>query len=469
MTRLKQLHLWVFAGCAALWIGWVATRPPEFHRPRAGISPASKAPGWIRARITHPPVVTSPQQVIDRLEDDPGYQNRDAHRGAAGLSFHFLIPTPKPDRFDAIRRFDPSSRAVTLPGGQETRLTRMVVAYAIGKDDLIRLRFDPHGRPDPAEIGTSPGIQVRPGQFSLTFVFALPDGVTVPDGAIAYNPETCRAWSTDVHSLPGPEVAITCRSYAWSDTPLTLAFDLNYGQLEQREIPFRTGARAIFRGLDFGILAIESGSWTMAYPAQTILECRKTGGQGSLLRLRVTSRQTWNPKFQTEFLDPNGAVLDFGTFARAGFELQNRFYALPAGASSISAIRVSAPPSIRDRVILQIPRLPGIPEPNRGVDNWFDCRIPYLEIENEEHFCQILSDAAQVDLVPSDVAYPFKQPSFPRMHDEVSIHELLAEWNRQTSGPRLSVHPELHLLHERPPWSFQETWKQWRRRLGWLP
>ncbi len=403
-------------------------------------------------------LVASPQNAFGSLKDDPGFRNADARIRDGQLKFRFQVLKPEPDRVDAVRMQEPGRFAIELGDGTEVRLAGMVTRYATGPDSAVVGSFGPDGAPR-AKNWPSDWLEHQPGEFSIAFLFEIPDGAESSDFSLAFNPATYQSWRTRVEPV-GDFLAVTCRSYAWTDTSLTLAFDLRYGDPGMAEIPFEIGARAVLPNLDFGILAIEPGTWQFNFPVQDVMDCRRVNEAGTLLRLRVGSRLTWDPTFRTRFLGPDGKPTGVIRSGGAGFELNNRFYSLTSSPDQVSAIRISTPPAIEDRLVFQIAQIPGMPAENRGVANWFDCRLPYLEIGDERQFRTVLREGAQVRMFSKDAGFLISPAEFPLTYRDVSMHRLLADWNRLSAGPNLDVEPTHFVLLPRRRWGPEEIWER---------
>ncbi len=132
---------------------------------------------------------------------------------------------------------------------------------------------------------------------------------------------------------------------------------------------------------------------------------------------------------ELDYLDDNGSVLaDTGRGSSGAFLLGG----VAEGAHRVSSIRISSFPYIR-RLVFCLPEIPGLPEENRGVQNLFDVRIPYVRIKEDWRLREFLGNVTQLEASFSQTP-PAPAGFFPLTRTNASVSELAGQYEAEFGG-----------------------------------
>ena len=102
------------------------------------------------------------------------------------------------------------------------------------------------------------------------------------------------------------------------------------------------------------------------------------------------------------------------------------------------------------RVVVSLPEIPGLPEENRGLDNLFDAKVPFLRCQYENQFQSAVQDLLQMNSSHLPLAYP--NGYFPVTFSNTTTRELFLEMSRMAPPPQqLFADAEQNRLEFRDP------------------
>lgn len=117
-------------------------------------------------------------------------------------------------------------------------------------------------------------------------------------------------------------------------------------------------------------------------------------------------------------------------------------------------------------LLFRVHDLPGLPVENYGVDNLFDAKIPFLQVDELGHLLELISINSQQSwktIEPQGgseeylTSAEFPDQYFPHVYENVTVRDLLAEYQRYSPAERIWTPTdsplEIHALM--PP---RETW-----------
>jgi len=231
---------------------------------------------------------------------------------------------------------------------------------------------------------------------------------------------------------------VGARVQIWHQSPVLVVLSLAHGPAKTNLVKAAVGATAkhdqgelrlvgIFRQIDPGwsiesATAAERLTLRLADPAQTNRPAQTTFvwygiPQASPIPLEL------------DYLDADGAVLaDRGRGSSGAFLLSG----FPEPAQKVSSVRIRSFPHIR-RLVFYLPEIPGLPEENRGVQNLFDVRIPYVRIKEDRRMREFLANVTELE--PRFSQMPSAIPGFfPFARTNILVREVAAQYKAALSG-----------------------------------
>jgi len=192
--------------------------------------------------------------------------------------------------------------------------------------------------------------------------------------------------------------------YLWHEAPVELIVDVGTGPLEEEEIPVQVGASFTIASCRYQLLHGADDANLSSYGSGSsgkkvhVEFHSSSGGQPQrrkecLLIFHATQYPVHNA-FEIEYLDSNGKKLETaGGSSGGGQIIQN----VRAQLADIHKIRVRKYRT-GHRVIIHLPRLPGLPPENRQVDNLFLVRVPILKFSRQYEQEEYLRRMTQLGL-----------------------------------------------------------------------
>jgi hypothetical protein len=121
-------------------------------------------------------------------------------------------------------------------------------------------------------------------------------------------------------------------------------------------------------------------------------------------------------------LGPKDKVLPGGGGGSSGnlFVMQ-----VQAPRESVQKARLKFFPAVK-QLVFHLPEIPGLPTENRGVQNLFKVRIPYVRVNGEYELREIIESTVQLRFGPS-VAFNPPPGYFPHVFTNQTAENLLAE------------------------------------------
>ena len=111
--------------------------------------------------------------------------------------------------------------------------------------------------------------------------------------------------------------------------------------------------------------------------------------------------------------------------------------------SEITSFKVTRFPNFR-RFIFSLPCLPGYPDQNEEITNLLDTWIPYIRFKDEFEFSQVLEKLTQmeVSIMNHGTISSRSGPFFPKEFRNVTVRDILREWNAANPQTGVRVYTE---------------------------
>jgi len=436
--------------------------------------------GSIYAEIAHEAMTTPPLRAKSstrRISLEDGITTSVDPNGKFQLTAQWVVQPGL--RFDSVVQRQPDETKVALSQGAEVELRAIGSMYAVGvepADQRFRI-YDPTGTrllgdTEMAELGIDMeqwrrSMILTPGTLR---VFAVFDGPFQRFSSPSQmTPDTYRKWSTSSIDHLGDRIYTAFEDYRWHNGGVEFVWDIAHGKLEEATAPAEAGELLTLSDCELKVVAIEPGQYLMKevrkrYGGKFAVEetTQSIGTQGCTVFVTTDSPQLWQ-------------AMDCVLLDKAGKPLRKSSHFWP-DKSRIAAVCTNAAPeevaqvkiqyrSAMDRVLFNIPKVPGVPEENIDPENLFNVRIPYLEITDSGQFAEVLAGGTQLDM---DFNYSIlDNPTFyPRTFKDVSMRQLLEEAQEINNGRRLVLDLSEYSIRQtrRPEWL--ETLCNWFESVG---
>ncbi|MEM7015686.1 MAG: hypothetical protein AAF585_29855, partial [Verrucomicrobiota bacterium] len=211
------------------------------------------------------------------------------------------------------------------------------------------------------------------------------------------------------------------------------------------------------QGLQLQILDIRAGKWRGS-------SMKADGDSGfSLTTMRIDFAAKDNTSLillpshlknvfgiEAAALDSTGKVIAGPRNIREGNVIG---HSLRADLDSIDRLQFRCAPNF-DRVIFQLPKIPGLPVANHDVDNLFDSEIPYFRPETLQQYENFIRAGAQI--VWGDRP-GLSDEDFPTEFTDASLHEILEFADTRGSDRRLVIREGVITLAPEPAWKTKIT------------
>jgi len=265
-------------------------------------------------------------------------------------------------------------------------------------------------------------------------------------GAKLYDARTQKdvnaGWSSQ--QIYGTNLMLGMNPYLWHATPVELVVDMLTGPMEEEELRPVVGES----------FTVGKSRYQLIYTADKLVQSYSLGddsrieyvqfnspagqtGQKSFLLFKITPPAILS-YFQIEYLDANGKVIEAVDGEWAGSKLVAN---LQHKLADIKAIRVRKYRS-GNRLVFQLPSLPGLPRENRQVDNLFKVRAPVLRFDESWKQADYVRRITQLETPLISVSLP--PGTYPRWFTNATPAEVLEDY-----GKVMSVKEDFHVNQEK--------------------
>ena len=243
-----------------------------------------------------------------------------------------------------------------------------------------------------------------------------------------------------------------CSVALWHDTPVELVLDLATGPARTFAFPPRPGVRQTFPdGMVELAAVVEGREQTRSIQSRNGWEIATLGfvrsGPKPAVSLLFLCQPTAHPSpFFLDALGPDGKALAGWGGSSSGLLKVRTWHASPA---DIARVRLRCLPR-HYRLVFRLPRLPGLPEENRGVPNLLEVRVPFVRFRAHYQMRRWLEGVLQVKMT---VAQPPTVPpgTFPMEFTDVTAGEVLDRYLKLLPpGTRLRFDAERSTLYLGP-------------------
>ncbi len=231
------------------------------------------------------------------------------------------------------------------------------------------------------------------------------------------------------------------RVQLWQQSPVLVVVSLAHGPTKANLVEAAVGTTAKHEQGELHLVAVLD---------KTELGWSSESGQGKeRLKLRLADAVERNRPTQTtlvwyampqagpfplelDYLDQDGnEVAGLGGGSSGAFLLGG----VAEAAQKVSSVRIRSFPHVR-RLVFYLPEIPGLPEENRGVQNLFDVRIPYLRVNEDWRLREFLGNVTQLE--PRFSQTPSTAPGFfPFTRTNVLAREVVAQYEAALAGKQL--------------------------------
>ena len=212
----------------------------------------------------------------------------------------------------------------------------------------------------------------------------------------------------------------------WHETPVDLVLDLALGPPKVFEFPARTNVWQEYPGGAVALVAKINGderSWSSSFngKTETITVSFETKPEKPQCSLIFYCQPAAHPApIDFELLDQEGEVIPG---AGGGSSGRLAIKSVRTAVTNVAKVRLKFYPNHR-RVVFHLPRLPGLPESNRHVENLLDVRVPFAHFRAQYQMRSWLESMLQVQLRQS--TSPTVPPgTFPVEFTDATVGEAL--------------------------------------------
>lgn len=234
-------------------------------------------------------------------------------------------------------------------------------------------------------------------------------------------------------------------------TPVDLVFDVAVGPKEVFEInPDEIGKVFEYSEGQFSLVCVEVGKyggWRNSSNQNTremsIDLNRSYEGFTTLVCFHLSLNRL--SRLQVAAIDSQGVEHPFGSGYSSGVVSTKSAH---VKLSDIASFKVTRFPNYH-RFIFSLPFLPGYPEENENVIDLLDTWVPYIRFRNEFEFAQSLEKIThmKVSMLGFNRAGPSIGASFfPKEFRNVTVRDILKEWNMATPKTRVRVNTDDFIL-----------------------
>lgn len=230
----------------------------------------------------------------------------------------------------------------------------------------------------------------------------------------------------------------------WHPAPIELVLDLALGPPEVIELDATPSTSARYSGGELTLLVKAGGMRNLSAlttgtetEVALIAEPERDKGSTCLLFASLPKAQSW--PLEIECLDRDGRVLPkVGSATFNIFKREN----VDADVGAVHSVRARYF-NTRVRLVFRLDEIPGLPLYNRDVDNLMDVRIPYLKVDREYEFNELIGSLTQMSM--PGVGLSGGQFPSPMVFRDVTVAELV-ETSARLHGPKHGV-----LIDQRVP------------------
>jgi hypothetical protein len=236
---------------------------------------------------------------------------------------------------------------------------------------------------------------------------------------------------------------------AWHQTPLELVVTFIGGAVEEFRLPLAAGQEWRHDGCHVRVIALDelgNNSFGTMGDGQTNYHTVRLGAHPAYdNRPRCTVILHSNLQGEIDFVRADGKIADSGGRNSSGGLL---VFNPVARLEDLKELRIRYFPQTH-RITFKLPELPGLPEANRGIENLFEVRVPWLHFRYEYAFQQTLGQLVQMERMHLPLTYP--NGYFPTLRSNTTPRELLIEMAGMLSNPEhhLVADPEKNVIEAR--------------------
>lgn len=184
----------------------------------------------------------------------------------------------------------------------------------------------------------------------------------------------------------------------WHRTPIHIFIEVSYGPSKTFEFAPRTGEGfkegnfecrliQVFENVDIYSSSSSSRKNTMTY------EFRKVQADKAGLRFVFACQPTASKMPVTfDFLDPEGNILSGRGSSTSGFVCH---HSVKQPLEKVARIRARYR-TLRQRIVIHLPYIPGLPEKNDAIEDLFDVHIPYVRLYDASQVGSFLRQTLQL-------------------------------------------------------------------------
>lgn len=388
------------------------------------------SPETIRPQFSAPNISTKPQTSGSR-RPQPISIGWNAKEGPIGqLRGRHLEPIPNfPNRPADVFIADGNNR-VELPNGEELRIDRIEMLYRTGPEvgDISYEVFDGATLGPLFDPGKKPSEEVH--ETTLKLQFAGPENLQVDDSEIQFANGIPFRQNGNHRGYWETRTRLGFRVPLYS-MPVVVSSEFRYGKEKKFSIPLQLDA--IYRNEDFEVRVIACSYFPPGAEHGPVA----VGPRGKELGIDYLDYQPGEMNDGRtvcclEFVPIRSLPRGFNRtgggltwFHRYGHRLE--FLAIE---DSEGAPPESQEFAYRDRAlaIFQLPGIPGVPKENRNLQNIFDLRVPFVELEDATEHFWFIANQSGLKFRALYERYPYPEVPYPITYSNVTLMEMLEDW-----------------------------------------
>ncbi|MCL5096796.1 MAG: hypothetical protein M1608_04575 [Candidatus Omnitrophica bacterium] len=220
----------------------------------------------------------------------------------------------------------------------------------------------------------------------------------------------------------------------WHAAPVLLVVDMSLGPAQVIEFPAQVGSTAKFPEGELQLVVkaddMENRSTSHSDKITLKVEPKAYNREPkTTCMIFACLPKAYSMPLDFEYQDEQGQTLKSQGGGTSSFFINQT---VMGEASRIRSVRVRYYPN-RKRLVFHLPRIPGLPEPNRNVKNLFDVRLPFVRISRDYEFRDLITHLTQMQFSPQ-AGGALLSLADPITYNNITVKELLEKY-AQLSGP----------------------------------
>lgn len=256
----------------------------------------------------------------------------------------------------------------------------------------------------------------------------------------------------------------------WHRAPVDIVIDVSYGPVKTFEFAPSVGEGFLIDGaLECRLMGVLEGVDTSMSSSSgsgnifTVRFRKAESGKGGLRFVFLCQPQASGMPVSFDFLDREGKKLSGGGSSTSG-NIHSVDINQPLEKVALIRARYR---TRRQRIVVHLPYIPGLPEENNSVDDLFDVRVPYVKFRDVERFTSFLKQVLQLKSTRETGTRPansIRNAPFPLEFSGKTMREIAGIYGK---GGDFEIDIESEQLLLKYPLTLSERLKDfWRRIFG---